>query len=173
MHHLALAFVLPFVVSLCRRLPLPAAFTWYMKSAGKKIPSPCHLGLPSSGHQSLKCCAVPCLVTQSCGTLCSLMDCSFPESSVHGDSPGKNTGGIAIPSSRGSSQPRVEPRSPTLQADSLPPKPQGKPKNTGVCSLSLLQQRDRLYLLQTIPGRFLGSNRGLLRCRRIFFFFTN
>ena len=34
----------------------------------------------------------------------------------------------------------IEPRSPTLQADSLPAKPQGKPKNTGVDSLSLLQQ---------------------------------
>ena len=32
-------------------------------------------------------------VTQSCQTLCSLMDCSPPGSSVHGgDSPGKNTG---------------------------------------------------------------------------------
>ena len=34
----------------------------------------------------------------------------------------------------------IEPRSPTLQMDSLPPEPQGKPKNTGVGSLSLLQQ---------------------------------
>ena len=33
----------------------------------------------------------------------------------------------------------IEPRSPALQADSLPAKPQGKPKNTGVGSLSLLQ----------------------------------
>ena len=33
----------------------------------------------------------------------------------------------------------VKPRSPTLQADSLPAEPQGKPKNTGVGSLSLLQ----------------------------------
>ena len=33
--------------------------------------------------------------------------------------------------------PGTEPRSPTLQADSLPAEPQGKPKNTGVCSLSL------------------------------------
>ena len=38
------------------------------------------------------CCAVLCLVTQSCPTLCNLMDCSPPGSSVHGDSPGKNTG---------------------------------------------------------------------------------
>ena len=37
-------------------------------------------------------CAVLCLVAQSCLTLCDLMDCSPPGSSVHGDSPGKNTG---------------------------------------------------------------------------------
>ena len=33
----------------------------------------------------------PCLVTQSCLTLCDLMDYSLPGSCVHGDSPGKNT----------------------------------------------------------------------------------
>ena len=33
-----------------------------------------------------------CLVTQSCPTLCAPMDCSPQGSSVHGDSPGKNTG---------------------------------------------------------------------------------
>ena len=44
--------------------------------------------------------------------------------------------GVGFPFSRGSSQPR----SPTLQVDSLPTEPQGKPKNTGVDSLSLLQQ---------------------------------
>ena len=32
------------------------------------------------------------LVAQSCPTLCDPMDCSPPGSSVHGDSPGKNTG---------------------------------------------------------------------------------
>ena len=32
-----------------------------------------------------------CLVAQSCLTLCNHMDCSLPGSSVHGDSPGKNT----------------------------------------------------------------------------------
>ena len=36
--------------------------------------------------------AVLYLVTQSCPTLCDPMDCSPPGSSVHGDSPGKNTG---------------------------------------------------------------------------------
>ena len=33
-----------------------------------------------------------CLVTQLCPTLCDPMDYSPPGSSVHGDSPGKNTG---------------------------------------------------------------------------------
>ena len=32
------------------------------------------------------------LAAQSCLTLCNPMDCSLPGSSVHGDSPGKNTG---------------------------------------------------------------------------------
>ena len=35
---------------------------------------------------------VKLLATQSCPTLCDPMDCSPPGSSVHGDSPGKNTG---------------------------------------------------------------------------------
>ena len=35
---------------------------------------------------------VLCLVTQLCPTLCDPMDCRLPGSSVHGDSPGKNTG---------------------------------------------------------------------------------
>ena len=69
--------------------------------------------------------AVLCLVAQSCPTLCDPMDFP-PGSSVHGDSPGKNTG-VAMLSSRGSSQPRVKPRSPALQADSLASEPLGKP----------------------------------------------
>ena len=49
--------------------------------------------------------------------------------------------------------------SPALQVDSLPAEPQGKPKNTGVGSLSLLQ------------GTFLTqeSNQGLLHCRWILY----
>ena len=49
---------------------------------------------------------VLCLVAQSCLTLCNPRDCSSPGSSVHGDSPGKNTGAGCMLSSRGSSQPR-------------------------------------------------------------------
>ena len=46
------------------------------------------------------------LAAQLCLTLCGPMNCSLPGSSVHGDSPGKNTGMVAMLSSRGSSQPR-------------------------------------------------------------------
>ena len=55
--------------------------------------------------------------------------------------------------------PVIEPRFPTLQADSLPSEPQGKPKNTGVGSLFLLQ------------GNFSTqeSNQGLLHCRQILY----
>ena len=55
--------------------------------------------------------------------------------------------------------PGIEPGSPALQADSLPAELQGKPKNTGVGSLSLLQE---IFLTQE-------SNRGLLHCRWILY----
>ena len=47
--------------------------------------------------------------------------------------------GLPFPTPGDLPTPGVEPRSPPLQADSLPAKPQGKLKNTGVGSLSLLQ----------------------------------
>ena len=48
---------------------------------------------------------------------------------------------VAFPFFTGSSlMEGMEPRSPALQADSLPAETQGKPKNTGVNSLSLLQR---------------------------------
>ena len=52
---------------------------------------------------------------------------------------------VPFPFSRGLSDPGIKPRSPALQADSLPAEPQGKPKNTGMVSLSLLQ---RIFLTQ-------------------------
>ena len=67
--------------------------------------------------------------------------------------------GLPFPSSGDLPNPGMEPRSPALQADSLPAKPQGKPKNTGVGSLPLLQ------------GIFLTreSNWGLLHCRQVLY----
>ena len=52
--------------------------------------------------------------------------------------------------------PGIEPRCPALHVDSLLSEPPGKPKNTGVGSLSLLQ---RIFLTQR-------SNLGLLYCRQ-------
>ena len=65
--------------------------------------------------------------------------------------------GYPIPSPGDLPKSGIKHRSPTLQADSLPAEPQGKPKNTGVGSLSLLQQ---IFLTQEsnqvscIVGRF-------------------
>ena len=58
---------------------------------------------------------------------------------VHGILQARILEWVAFPFSRGSSQPRDWTQSPTLQVDSLPTEPPGKPKNTGVGSLSLLQ----------------------------------
>ena len=89
-------------------------------------------------------------VTQSCPTLCDSMDYT-----VYGILQARILEWVTFPFSRGSFQPR----SPTLQVDSLPAEPQGKPKNTGVGSLSLL------------PGTFptQESNQGLLHCRQILY----
>ena len=54
------------------------------------------------------------------------MDCSPPGSSVHGILQARIPEWVTIPFSRGSSQPRVEPRSPALQVFSLPSEPPGK-----------------------------------------------
>ena len=75
------------------------------------------------------------------------------------NSPGQNTGMGAFPFSTGSSQPRDQPRSPTLQVDSLLAEPPGKRKNAGVGSLSLLQQ---IFPTQE-------SNRGLPHCRWVLY----
>ena len=55
--------------------------------------------------------------------------------------------------------PGIKPRSPALQENSLPAEPQGKSKNTGVGSLSLLQ---RIFPTQEL-------NQGLLHCRQILY----
>ena len=65
----------------------------------------------------------------------------------------------AMPSLGDLPNPGIEPRSPTLQADSLPSELPGKPKNTGVDGLSLLQG---IFSTQE-------SNWGLLHCRQILF----
>ena len=55
--------------------------------------------------------------------------------------------------------PEIKPRLPSLQVNYLPAEPQGKPKNTGVGSLSLLQW---IFPTQEL-------NRGLPHCRQILY----
>ena len=67
--------------------------------------------------------------------------------------------GLPCPSPGDIPNPGIKPRFPTLQVDSLPSELPGKPKNTGVGSLSFLQQ---IFPTQESP-------RGLLHCRRILY----
>ena len=89
-------------------------------------------------------------VAQSCLTLCDPLDYT-----VHGILQARVLEYIAVPFSMGSSQPR----SPALQVDSFPAESPGKPKNTGVGSLSLLQW---IFPTQEL-------NQGLLHCRQILY----
>ena len=76
------------------------------------------------------------------------------------NSPGQNTGVGSCSLLQGNlPNSGIEPRSPTLQVNSLPVEPQGEPKNTGVGKLSLLQQ---IFPTQE-------SNQGPLHCRWILY----
>ena len=91
----------------------------------------------------------------------SVVSSSLQPQALHSpwNSPGQNIEWEPFPSPGDLPYPGTKPRSPTLQADFLPTEPQGKPKNTGVGSLSLLQW---IFLTQE-------SNRGLLHCRQILY----
>ena len=91
---------------------------------------------------------------QSCPTLCDPVDYT-----VHGILQARILEWIAFPFSRGSSQPRDQAQVSHIAGGFLPAEPQGKPKNTKVGSLSLLQ---RIFPSQE-------SNRGLVHCRRILY----
>ena len=67
--------------------------------------------------------------------------------------------GLSCPPPGDLPHPGIEPRSPALQAASLPAEPPGKPKNIGVGSLTLLQQ---IFPTQEL-------NQGLLHCREILY----
>ena len=60
-------------------------------------------------------------------TLCIPRDSSPPGSSVHGILQARILSGLPCLPPRDLSNPRVKPRSPALQVDSLPDKPSGKP----------------------------------------------
>ena len=91
-------------------------------------------------------------VAQSCPTLCNPMI-------AHGILQARILEWIAIPFSRGSSQPKDQTQVPCIAGRFLPAESRGKPKNTGMGSLSLLQQ---IFPTQQ-------SNRGLMHCRQILY----
>ena len=87
-----------------------------------------------------------------CRSVCALLSHSIASNSLQpyglqptrllcpwGFSRQEHWGGLPCPPPGNLPNPGIEPRSSTLQADSLPSEPPGKPKNTGVGSLSLCQ----------------------------------
>ena len=60
------------------------------------------------------------LITQSCPTICNPMDYSLPSSFVHGILQARYCSGLPFPSPGDLPYPGLEPRSPAMQADSLP-----------------------------------------------------
>ena len=96
-------------------------------------------------------------VARSYLTLCDPMDCSLPGSCMHRILQGRIV--ETDPSAGYLPNPAIKPSFPTLQTDSLPCDPPWKPKNTGVGSLSLLQQ--------IFPSQ--ESNQGLLHFRQILY----
>ena len=61
--------------------------------------------------------------------LCNPMDCSPPGFSVHGILQARIPEWVAIPSPGDLPEPGIEPRPPTLQADSLPSEPMARALN--------------------------------------------
>ena len=74
-------------------------------------------------------------VAQLCPTLCNPM-----RYTVHAILQARILEWVAFPFFRGSSKPRDQTQVSAMQAESLPAEPQGKPKNTGLGSLSFLLQ---------------------------------
>ena len=92
--------------------------------------------------------AMLCLVAQLCHTLCDPWSVAHQAPLSMGILQARILEWGAMPYSRDLPNPGIEPRSPTLQEDSLP----SEPRNTGVGSLSLLQgifptQESNWYLL--------------------------
>ena len=89
---------------------------------------------------------VSCIVTQSCPTLCDPMDYSPPGSS--GILQARILEWVAISFSGDLPNPGIEPRSPALQADSLPFEPPGKPSRMVI--LVLKSSKTVLRFLLTV-----------------------
>ena len=99
------------------------------------------------------------IVTQPCPTLCYSRTVAHQVPLLMEFYRREYWSGQPFPSPEDLPNSGIELRSPTLQVGYLPVKPQGKPKNTGVGSPSLLQQ---IFPTQE-------SNQGLLHCKQILY----
>ena len=123
-------------------------------------------------HSNIMKAYVLCLVTKLCLTLCDPMDCSLSGSCPWGLSRQGYWSGLPCPPPGDLHSPGIEPRSPSLQADSIPSEPPGKPMNTGVYSLCLLPGnlpdpgitlRSPALQADSLPGKLPGKpSEGLL-----------
>ena len=133
----------------------------------------CQAGKAGNAESIIFSTCVHAQALQSCLTLCDPMDCSLPGSSVHGVLQARILEWVAMPSSKGSSQPRNRTYVSstagrffthwatweTLQPHGLYGPWNSSGQNTGVGSLSLLQG--------IFPTQ--GSNPGLPHCRWILY----
>ena len=114
-------------------------------------------------------------VAQSCPTLCDHMDCSLPGSSVHGISRQEYWSGLPFPSPGNLPYPGNEPRSPTLQADSLLSESPGNPlmsQGISKCTFpDIINTSASCEMCKgsTKPGTILNQNFGLviLKLRKV------
>ena len=97
-----------------------------------------------------------CLIAQSCPTLCDPVNCSLSGSSVHGILQARILEWVAMPSSRGSSQPRDLTQVSHIASGFFTIWPTREAQDYSISSLSLLQG---IFLTQEL-------NQGLLHCRQ-------
>ena len=100
---------------------------------------------------------VKVLVAQSCPTLFNPMDCTSLGSSVHGIFQVRILEWVAIPFSRGSSQPRNQNGSSALQVDSLPSEPPRKPSSDWLGAVESHQEESWVSLDTVAPHRCILS----------------
>ena len=99
------------------------------------------------------------LVAQSSPILCDPMDCVARRLLCPWGFSRRESQWLQCPPPGDLPNPGIEPRSPASQADYLPSEPPGKPKNTRVGSLSLLEGDFPTW----------ESNQGLMHCRQILY----
>ena len=152
----------------CRRPPLDS-WVWKIQWRRDRLPTPAFLGFPCGSAGKESSCNVGDLGSipglgrslgegKGCPLQYSGLQ-NFRDYTVHGIIQARKLEWVAFHSPGDFPNPGTEPKSPTLQVDSLPAEPQGKPKNAGVGSLSLLQG---IFPTQE-------SNWGLLHCKWILY----